>query len=255
MAAVNVGSVWNFQDRLVVISVPIKCVPGTCYPGDLRSRQFRDLPMGKYEMLPVSHKLIKTTQFFQDHGPSPHLCRSGCNWRSGVTGRSPKVKRRHNPFFSPISRDRMEIETRKWCQAIGSSSRFRSCAYWPTWVMMWPWSYLTWSQIFKLTFQGQKVHVSNRLDEANTMVSFLFSFLPYRKSYQWKMTIFHVMNSEAKIIDLRSNLIKKASGAWGVLPNAFFEFFLAIILLEIIAIVCEKIAIFSKFDLWLPLVT
>ena len=118
MAAVNVGSVWNFQDRLVVISVPIKCVPGTCYPGDLRSRQFRDLPMGKYEMLPVSHKLIKTTQFFQDHGPSPHLCRSGCNWRSGVTGRSPKVKRRHNPFFfSPISRDRMEIETRKWCQA------------------------------------------------------------------------------------------------------------------------------------------
>ena len=35
----------------------------------------------------------------------------------------------------------------------------------------------------------------------------------------------------------------------------FFEFFLAIILLEIIANVCEKTAIFSKFDLWWPLVT
>ena len=104
MAAVNVGSVWNIQDCLVVISVPIKCVPRNCYPGDLRSGQFRDLLMGKYEMLPVSHKPIKTTQFFQDHGPSPHLCRSGCNWRSGVTGRSPEVKWRRNPFFANKSR-------------------------------------------------------------------------------------------------------------------------------------------------------
>ena len=115
MAAVNVGSVWNIQDCLVVISVPIKCVPRNCYPGDLRSGQFRDLLMGKYEMLPVSHKPIKTTQFFQDHGPSPHLCRSGCNWRSGVTGRSPEVKWRRNPFFANKSRQD-GIETRKWCK-------------------------------------------------------------------------------------------------------------------------------------------
>ena len=37
-------------------------------------------------------------------------------------------------------------------------------------------------------------------------------------------------------------------------PLLFFKFFLAIILLEIIAFVCEKITIFSKFHLWWPLV-
>ena len=42
-------------------------------------------------MPPVSHKPIETTQFFQDRGELPHLCRSGCNWRTGVTGRSPEV--------------------------------------------------------------------------------------------------------------------------------------------------------------------
>ena len=50
----------------------------------------------------------------------------------------------------------------------------------------WPDLDLTWGQIFKLTFQGQKVHVANRLDEPNRMVSFLFSYLSYQKSYQWK---------------------------------------------------------------------
>ena len=39
--------------------------------GDLRSGQFRDLPIvslwGNLKMLPVSHKLTETTQLFQDH--------------------------------------------------------------------------------------------------------------------------------------------------------------------------------------------
>ena len=39
--------------------------------------QFRDLPIisiwGNMKMLPVSHKPTETTQFFQDHGHSPHL--------------------------------------------------------------------------------------------------------------------------------------------------------------------------------------
>ena len=81
--------------------------------------QFRDLPIispwGNMKMLPVSHKPIKTTQFFQNHGHSPHLCRSGCKWLSVITGRSPEVKWRHNPFFAK-SRDRMEIGTRKLCK-------------------------------------------------------------------------------------------------------------------------------------------
>ena len=126
--------------------------------------------------------------------------------------------------------------------------------------MIWPWPDLTWGQIFNLTFQSQKVHISNRLDGANRMVSFLFSYLPYQKSYWWKTISvkndnFHSMTSGAKTIDLWSNLIRKIIGAWGELPNAFFEFLLAIILLDIITIVCEK-SLFSRNltlgDLWWP---
>ena len=136
VATVNVGSVRNLQDYLV-ISVPIKCMPKNFYPDDLRSGQFRDLTIRSLwwnmKMLPVSHKPIKTTQWFQDHGHSPLLCRSGCDWWSGATGRSPEVKWRHN-HFSRINRDRMEIETRK-------------LYHWP-----WPDLYLIWGQIFNSTF-------------------------------------------------------------------------------------------------------
>ena len=59
----------------------------------------------------------------------------------------------------------------------------------------------------------------------------------------------HLMTSGAKTVDLTSNLIEKRY--WGMKRaiQCFFEFFLAIILLELIAIVCEEI-ISSKFDLW-----
>ena len=60
---------------------------------------------------------------------------------------------------------------------------------------------------------------------------------------------------ESKVLTLGQIWSKNVTGAWRELSNAFFEFFLAIILLEIIANVCEKTAIFSKFDLWWPLVT
>ena len=107
MATVNVGSVWNLQG-CIVISVPIKCMPRNFYPGDLRSGQFHDLPIiglwGNVEMLPVLHKPIKIIQFFQDHGHLPYLCRPGCNWWLGVTGRSLEVKWLHNPFFANKSR-------------------------------------------------------------------------------------------------------------------------------------------------------
>ena len=68
-------------------------------------------------MLPVSHKLTKTTQFFQDHDHSPHLWWSGCNW-SDDRGPWEGQLRSHEGIIrvSPITRDRMEMETRKWCQ-------------------------------------------------------------------------------------------------------------------------------------------
>ena len=62
--------------------------------------------------------------------------------------------------------------------------------------------------------------------------------------------IFHLMTSGAKTIDLRPNLIAKRN--WDMRRASkcfFFEFFLTIILLEILAIVCEKVVISSKFDL------
>ena len=145
------------------------------------------------KMLPVLHKPIEVTQFFQDHGHSPHMCRPGCNWRSGVRVRSPEVKWGHNPFL-PISRDRMEIETRKGAKRLRSSSRFGGWTYWPTWVVIWPWPDLTWGQIFNWTFQGKKVHVPSGLDMATTVTSFLFSYLIKKVineiPFPWKMIIF-----------------------------------------------------------------
>ena len=47
------------------------------YPSHLSSGQVRDLPIisprGNMKMLSVSQKPTETTQFFQDHGHSPHL--------------------------------------------------------------------------------------------------------------------------------------------------------------------------------------
>ena len=56
-------------------------------------------------------------------------------------------------------------------------------------------------------------------------------------------------DSGAKAFDLRLNLIEKRYRSMKEPPNAFSEFFLAIMLLEIIALVLEKIVTFSKFDL------
>ena len=108
MATVHVGSVWNLQNCLRS-SIPITCMSQNFYPGDLRSGQFRDLPIisrgWKMKLLPVSHKLTETIQFYLDHGHSPHLWWPGCNWRSsGVTGRSPEVRLGHNQFFTNKSR-------------------------------------------------------------------------------------------------------------------------------------------------------
>ena len=51
----------------------------------------------------------------------------------------------------------------------------------------WPDLELTLGHILKLNFQGQKVHVPNRLEEANTMVA--FSYLFYRKVINEKLGI------------------------------------------------------------------
>ena len=56
------------------------------------------------------------------------------------------------------------------------------------------------------------------------------------------------MTSGAKTFELRSNLIEKRYRGVQRAPTTFI-FFFEIILLEMIAIVCEKIAVFSKSEL------
>ena len=49
------------------------------------------------KIIPVSHRLTETIQFFQDHSYSPHLWWSGCNWWSGATERSSEVTISYRP--------------------------------------------------------------------------------------------------------------------------------------------------------------
>ena len=75
------------------------------------------------------------------------------------------------------------------------------------------------------------------------------------KNHLREKRVFHLMGSGAKPTDLRSNMIEKRYRGIRRAPHFFFEFFLAIILFEIIAIVCEKIVFFPNLafgDLWLP---
>ena len=58
------------------------------------------------------------------------------------------------------------------------------------------------------------------------------------------------MTSGAKTVDLRLNLIEEPfRDIKRALQRFFFKFFLAVILLEKIEIVGEKVNIFSKFEL------
>ena len=102
MAMFHVGSVRTLQDCLV--SVPIKCMSQNFYPDELRSGQFHDLPiislLGIIKMPPVLHKPTDTTQFFQDHGHSPHLWWPRCNWWLWVMGRPPEVIWGQNLVFA-----------------------------------------------------------------------------------------------------------------------------------------------------------
>ena len=86
-------------------------------------------------------------------------------------------------------------------------------------------------------------------------VSLLSKKLLPKNNLREKRKFFLWWPLEPKLLTLGQIWAKNATGAWRELPDAFFEFLLAVILFEIFANVCEKIAIFSTFDLWWPLVT
>ena len=108
-------------------------------------------------MLPVSHQPTETTNSFRIMATHP-ICDLAATDDQG----SQKGHLKSNEVtihFSPISHDRIKIKMHKW---LGSSSRFRRYAYWPTLVMTWTSPDLNWGQILKFTFQWQKVHFLSR---------------------------------------------------------------------------------------------
>ena len=106
------------------------------------------------KMLPVSHKLTETTQFFQDQDHSPHLWWSGCNWWLGVTGRSSKVTWGHNRIFANTSRQNGDMSAQVVPNDLSSQ-----VALWDMHIDLlgsWPDLALTWGQVLKWTLQGKK---------------------------------------------------------------------------------------------------
>ena len=92
------------------------------YPGDLRSGQFRYTCITKlynkykyvsipiislweiWKCFPFCIKRSRPPNSFRIMATYPYLCRSGCNWRSLVAGRSPEIKWGRSPFFANKSR-------------------------------------------------------------------------------------------------------------------------------------------------------
>ena len=213
------------------------------------------------KVLPFSPKPIKTIQFFQDHGHSPHLCDPGATedrglWRGRL--RSNDVTTR----FSPISLDRMEIETRKnGAKRLGSSSRLGKCAYWPTLAMVWLWP--------DLDLTTSEVKISNWPSKVKSRYMFRTGLT---KQIRWCLLHFRI--SHIKKLLKKNHLRGKnnfsfddlwSRNSWPYVksdqktltrheessPIFSLEFFLAITLLEIIEIACEK-RYFLIFDLRWP---
>ena len=89
MATVHVGSVWTLQDCMGS-SLPIKGWPRKSYPGDLRSGQFRDLPIkslwGNIQFFPFCIKQSKPRNSFRVIATHP-FCYDTGQLMMGFTGR------------------------------------------------------------------------------------------------------------------------------------------------------------------------
>ena len=191
---------------------------------------------------------------FQNHGLSPYLCRSGWKWRSGVTGWSPEVKWCHSPFFANKSwqdgdRDKQMVPNDLARRAASDDVH--------TDLLLGHDLTLTWPEV-KLTFNIKKYMFRIGLTRRTRWCHFYFRISHIKKVINekpylsMKIIIFHLMTSGAKTIDLGQIWSKIVTGTEESSPMFFFEFFQAIIVLEITAIVCKKNRHF--LEIW-PLVT
>ena len=157
--------------------------------------------------------------------------------------------------FLQITWDWEELETWKWSQCVCLVNTLGLICNLGQAVT------LTWGQILTLTFQGHAIHVSMRLDEANTMVSKLLLYHVKHRSYHCK-----TVSLKNAVLDLSWPLTLKrlilgeicrhlSERAFQELTCAFYGFGVAIIVPEIMAGIPDKTIIFRKFDLWWPLLT
>ena len=115
--------------------------------------------------------------------------------------------------FSPISRDGMEIEMRKWCQTtLLVEPLQRMCIL----TFLGHDLTLTWPDLrsnFQIDLQRSKCtcfEPARRGEHGGVIFIFVsIKKVINEKQSQWKTIIFLLMTSGAKTIDLRSNLIKK----------------------------------------------
>ena len=134
---------------------------------DLRSGQFRDLPMlsmGKISTTSFSHQNISI------HWEWCWLRSSVMTQATVFIGDPPKVIWGHlrpPTVFLRITFDPKAIETWEWSHCV---SLIKTHRYICNMTYLGHHVTLTWGQIFTLTFQGHAIHVSMRLDEENTMV-------------------------------------------------------------------------------------
>ena len=137
--------------------------------------------------------------------------------------------------FLPISRDRLQVETRYWCQAtwpIELLRRMRTLIYLGHDLT------LTWHDMrsnFEIDHSRWKSACSEQARQGwHDGVLFVSPIqkVVNEKPSRWKRIFFIWWPLQPKLLDLRSNLIIKSY--WGMkgAPHSFFKFFLAIILLE-----------------------
>ena len=151
----------------------------------------------------------------------------------------------------------MGIDTRKWWQTswfVEPLQRIRILTYL---VMIWPWPNL-WSNIQIDLPRSKSICFEPAWRGKYDGVVFI-SYLPYQKNYEWKTisvknTFFIWWPPEPKLLTLGQIWSANVTGTWRELSNAF----------SILpshhtfgdnSDCLRKIAVFSKFDHWWPLLT
>ena len=173
-------------------------------------------------------------------------------------GRSPKVKWGHNPFFAKKSRQDGDRDAQMAPNELARPAASEDVhsdllGPWSDLDLTWPgvkfsnWplkvkKYMFWAGSTRRT-RWCHFHISHIKKVIN------------EKTSPWKTIAVHLMTTGDKIIDLRWNLIEKCYRGMKRTPQCVFRILLSYYSFGGNSDRLQKIAIFSKFDLWWPLVT